>query len=326
MATCSRAPRSNSSMNGSPATCWENRVHRAHSTQRSRSRSTSLLIGSGLGKVRLTSTNRLSVRPLLIAWFCNGHSPPLSQTGQSSGWLISSSSIVPCCALSATGLVSWVLTTIPSVTGMVQDATGLRWPSTSTRHCRQAPTGSSSGWSQKPGVCTPVCSAARMISVPLGTATSKPSMVQWTASGGVCGPGAPGGTAGAGGGLVNVTGPPRWRSSGRCRGVLCSCVPSRARSRGDSDGLEPEAAAQAGLFLQGQQRDVVVAEVLQRAADAAGRTVTQGAERAAQDVVAGVGEQVQVGRRPPAVDQPLQDLHQPEGPLAARGALAAALV
>jgi hypothetical protein len=38
----------------------------------------------------------------------------------------------------------------------------------------------------------PTCSAARMISVPLGTATSKPSMTQWTASGGVCGPGTAG--------------------------------------------------------------------------------------------------------------------------------------
>ena len=85
---------------------------------------------------------------------------------------------------------------MPSVTGMVQEATGLRWPSTSTRHWRQAPTGSSSGWSQNRGIWTPICSAARMISVPLGTATSKPSIVQWTASGGVCGPGVPGGIGG----------------------------------------------------------------------------------------------------------------------------------
>ena len=40
MPTCCRRPRSSSSMNGSPAIWLENRVHRAHSTQRSRSSST----------------------------------------------------------------------------------------------------------------------------------------------------------------------------------------------------------------------------------------------------------------------------------------------
>ena len=49
MATCSNAPRSNSSMNGSPATCCEKRVHRAHSTQRSRSSRICEEIASGLG-------------------------------------------------------------------------------------------------------------------------------------------------------------------------------------------------------------------------------------------------------------------------------------
>ena len=41
------------------------------------------------------SANRDSPRPLDIAWFCSGHSPPLSQTGQSSGWLISRNSMIP---------------------------------------------------------------------------------------------------------------------------------------------------------------------------------------------------------------------------------------
>ena len=45
----------------------------------------------------------------------------------------------------------------------------MRWPSTSTMHCRQAPTGSSSGWSQNRGIWMPSSSAARMTSVPLGT-------------------------------------------------------------------------------------------------------------------------------------------------------------
>ena len=84
-------------------------MQRAHSTHRSRSSSTCAEIGTGLGKVRLCPSKRMSARPVDIAWFCSGHSPPLSQTGQSSGWLISSSSITPRCAFSATGEVSWVL-------------------------------------------------------------------------------------------------------------------------------------------------------------------------------------------------------------------------
>ena len=116
MPTCCSAPRSSSSMNGSPAICWENRVHRAHSTHRSRSSSTSDDIGIGLGNVRLTSSKRVSARPFDIAWFCSGHSPPLSQTGQSSGWLISSSSITPCWALSAASEVNCVRTTMSGVT------------------------------------------------------------------------------------------------------------------------------------------------------------------------------------------------------------------
>ena len=109
-------------MNGSPAIWSENRVHRAHSTQRSRSSSTWEEMLIGLGNVRLTSSNRVSARPLDIAWFCSGHSPPLSQTGQSSGWLISRSSITPCCALSAASEVNWVRTTMSGVTVMVHDA------------------------------------------------------------------------------------------------------------------------------------------------------------------------------------------------------------
>ena len=169
-------------MNGSPATCSENRVHRAHSTHRSRSSSTSLDSGIGLGKVRLTPSKRDSARPVDIAWFCSGHSPPLSHTGQSSGWLIRSSSITPRWAFSAIGEVIWVRTTMPSVAVVVQEARGFRWPSTSTRHCLHAPTGSSRGWSQNLGICTPISSAARITKVPLGTLSSTPSMVIVTRS------------------------------------------------------------------------------------------------------------------------------------------------
>ncbi len=45
--TCWSAPRSTRSMNGSPAICSLKRVQRAHSTQRSRSSSTWVLIGTG---------------------------------------------------------------------------------------------------------------------------------------------------------------------------------------------------------------------------------------------------------------------------------------
>ena len=181
---CCSAPRSSRSMNGSPAICSEKRVQRWHSTQRSRSSSTCVEIGSGLGKVRFTSTNRESVRPVLIAWFCRGHSPPLSQMGQSRGWLMSSSSMTPSCAFFATGEECWVLTTMPSATVMVQLACGLgigRPPiSTSTRHWRQAPAGSSRGWSQKRGTMIPSRSQARISSSPLGASTSRPSIVSRT--------------------------------------------------------------------------------------------------------------------------------------------------
>ena len=92
--------------------------------------------------------------------------------------------MTPCWAFSATAEVSWVLTTMPSVTVTAQAGCGLGCPSISTRHMRQAATGSSSGWSQNRGISTPSCSAARMISVPLGTDTSTPSTVAVTVSAG----------------------------------------------------------------------------------------------------------------------------------------------
>jgi hypothetical protein len=53
---------------------------------------------------------------------------------------------------------------------------------TSIRHCRQAATGSSSGWSQNRGIWTPICSAARIASVFFGTFTSMSSIVTVTRS------------------------------------------------------------------------------------------------------------------------------------------------
>ncbi len=138
-------PRSRNSMKSSPAISSDVRTQRVQEMHRSRSSSTSVEIATGLSNSRLGSRNRDSPWPLDMAWFCSGHSPPLSHIGQSSGWLTSSSSITPRCALSATGEVYCVLTTMPSVQTVVQDARGLRWPSMSTRHCLQAPIGSSSG-------------------------------------------------------------------------------------------------------------------------------------------------------------------------------------
>ena len=47
-----------------------------------------------MANVRLVPVNLVSPCPVDMAWFCSGHSPPLSHIGQSSGWLISSSSII----------------------------------------------------------------------------------------------------------------------------------------------------------------------------------------------------------------------------------------
>ncbi len=96
-------------------------------------------ISSGLRKWRLGSMKRLVPAPQPKAMSCSGHSPPLSHTGQSSGWLTSRNSTTAFCA-SCTRLVC-VWTTMPSLTGVEQPVWSLGMPSTSTRHMRQAPTG-----------------------------------------------------------------------------------------------------------------------------------------------------------------------------------------
>src|SRR5215207_5969467 len=126
---------------------------------------------------------RVSPGPWARVWSWSGHSPPLSHMGQSSGWLISSDLRLPSWPALATSEVTWVLTSMPSVTVVVQAVSGLRWPATSTRHWRQAPRGASSRWSQKRGTIVPSCSAARITSVPGGTSSSWPSMVIFTVVG-----------------------------------------------------------------------------------------------------------------------------------------------
>ena len=99
--------------------------------------------------------------------------------------------MVPAWALAATALVACVEISMPSVAVIAQEGCGLGMgrtlPSrsgmaTSTRHWRQLAEGPSRGWSQKRGMRTPICSAARMSSVPLATSTGTPSIVMLTIS------------------------------------------------------------------------------------------------------------------------------------------------
>ena len=94
---------------------------------------------SGFSKWRLGSMKRLRPRPQPKVMSCSGHSPPLSHTGQSSGWLTSRNSTTAFWALRTRSV--WVWTTIPSLTGVEQLVCSFGMPSTSTRHMRQAPTG-----------------------------------------------------------------------------------------------------------------------------------------------------------------------------------------
>jgi len=132
MATCSPAPRANSSMNRSPEIWSQNRVHRAHSTHRSRSRPTSGESGMGFSKTRFGSTYRLSPGPNASAWSWSGHSPPRSQIGQSRGWLSSRNSRFATWARWASSEVFWVCTAMPAATPVVHEVNSLRCPSTST--------------------------------------------------------------------------------------------------------------------------------------------------------------------------------------------------
>ena len=93
----------------------------------------------GLTKWRLGSTNRdlPSPQPNVMSW--SGHSPPLSHTGQSSGWLMSRNSTTKFWAWWTRSV--WVWTTIPSLTGVEQDVWSFGIPSISTMHIRHAPTG-----------------------------------------------------------------------------------------------------------------------------------------------------------------------------------------
>src|SRR5215468_4880408 len=116
-----------------------------------------------------------------MAWSCRSHSPPWSQIGQSSGWLMSRNSITPSRAFFTIG--ERVLSTFgePSLFGgssrtlSAQDACGFGMPVTSIRHMRQLPAIDSRSWKQKRGISAPAASQACSSVYSGGTSTSVPS-------------------------------------------------------------------------------------------------------------------------------------------------------
>ena len=94
---------------------------------------------SGFLKWRLGSMKRERPAPQPNEMSWSGHSPPLSQTGQSSGWFTSRNSTTAFWACFTRSEV--VTTTMPSRTGVEHEVCSFGMPSISTRHMRQAPTG-----------------------------------------------------------------------------------------------------------------------------------------------------------------------------------------
>src|SRR5205814_4741393 len=116
-----------------------------------------------------------------MAWSCRSHSPPWSQIGQSSGWLINRNSITPSRALRTIGVL--VLTTGGSPFGPgrqsrtphAQLATGFGEPTSSTRHMRQLPAIDRRSWKQNRGISAPAASHAWSSVYSGGTSISLPS-------------------------------------------------------------------------------------------------------------------------------------------------------
>ena len=108
--------------------------------QRSRSSAIAGEIGIGFSNVRFSNSIRVLPGPQRNVRSWSGHSPPLSQTGQSSGWLTRMNSSVASWPSAALAEVCAVRTTIPSCAVIVQTAWSFGMPSTSQRHMRQAPT------------------------------------------------------------------------------------------------------------------------------------------------------------------------------------------
>ncbi len=109
--------------------------------QRSRSSAIVGEIGIGLSNVRFGKVIRVWPGPQRNVRSCSGHSPPLSQTGQSSGWLTRMNSSVASWPSAAFADAAAVRTFMSCWAVSVQPAWSFGIPSTSTRHMRQAPTG-----------------------------------------------------------------------------------------------------------------------------------------------------------------------------------------
>src|SRR5438105_2859115 len=118
-----------------------------------------------------------------MAWSCRSHSPPWSQIGQSSGWLMSKNSITPSRAFFTIGVLVLTIGGSPlgpgrqSRTPQAQDATGLGEPTSSTRHMRQLPAIDSRSWKQKRGISAPAASHACSSVYSGGTSISVPSTI-----------------------------------------------------------------------------------------------------------------------------------------------------
>src|SRR3974390_1494970 len=116
-----------------------------------------------------------------MAWSCRSHSPPWSQIGQSSGWLISRNSITPSRAFFTIGVLVLMTGGSPfgagrqSRTPQAQDATVFGEPFNSTRHMRQLPAIDSRSWKQKRGISAPAASHACSSVYSGGTSISLPS-------------------------------------------------------------------------------------------------------------------------------------------------------
>src|SRR5215813_395166 len=125
-----------------------------------------------------------------MAWSCRSHSPPWSQIGQSSGWLISRNSITPSRALRTIGVRVKTSGGSPlgpgrqSRTPQAQDATGLGEPFSSTRHIRQLPAIDNRSWKQKRGISAPAASQACSSVYSGGTSISLPSTMSLIMAGG----------------------------------------------------------------------------------------------------------------------------------------------
>src|SRR5262245_27088656 len=124
-----------------------------------------------------------------MAWSCRSHSPPWSQIGQSSGWLISRNSITPSRALRTIGDLVLITFGVPSRLGgrsrtpIAHDACGFGMPTTSIRHMRQLPAIDSRSWKQKRGISAPATSQACSSVYSGGTSISLPSTMSLVIAG-----------------------------------------------------------------------------------------------------------------------------------------------